>query len=85
MQIFIRLLTGKTISMDVSTTTLLADIIQYANEYHTSYQYKKITLIEEYSANLNLDVQKYKLLEPESSLISLYRDNVIKEVIFLVV
>lgn len=84
MQIFIRLLSGKTISMDVTIDTILADIIQYANEYHTGYQYKKITLIEDYSADLNVNIEKYKLLEPEISLSSLYKDNIIKEVIFLV-
>ena len=58
MQIFICLLSGKTISMDVTSNTLLIDIIQYAKEYH-NYNYKNIKLIENYSANLNIEKINY--------------------------
>ena len=70
--------------MDVTHTTRLSDIIDYANEYHTGYQYKKIVL-KDYYINLNLNVETNKILDPEMSLISLYSDGIVKEVLFLVV
>ena len=87
MQVFIRLLSGKTISFDVNNETLLLDIIEYANHYAEQegtlpYKYNQIMVIQDY--NNELVVSKNKILEPESRLISIYRDGYIKEVIFLV-
>ena len=88
MQIFIRLLTGKTISFDVNPETVLLDIIDYANQYSQEegtlpYRYNQIMVIQDYDNSLT--VSKNKILEPASSLLSLYRDGFIKEVVFLVV
>lgn len=87
MQIFIRLLTGKTISFDVNKDTILLDIIEYANYYSEQegtlpYKYNQIMVIQDYDNELT--VPKNKILEPESRLLSIYRDGYIKEVIFLV-
>jgi hypothetical protein len=88
MQIFIRLSTGKTISMDVTKETILFDIINYANQYseqegNIPYRYNQIMLIEDYG-NL-LTVRKTRFLDPSTSLISIYVNGFIKEVIFIVV
>ena len=87
MQVFIRLLTGKTISFDVNRETVLLDVIDYANQYSQEegtlpYQYNQIMVIQDYDNVLT--VSKNKILEPTTSLISLYRDSFIKEVVFLV-
>lgn len=87
MQVFIRLLTGKTISFDVNRETVLLDVIDYANQYSQEegtlpYQYNQIMVIQDYDNVLT--VSKNKILEPTTSLISLYRDGFIKEVVFLV-
>ena len=87
MQVFIRLLTGKTISFDVNQDSVLLDIIDYANHYSEQegslpYQYNQVMIIEGYDNSLS--VSKNKILEPASSLISLYSNGIIKEVIFLV-
>jgi len=87
MQVFIRLLTGKTISIDVNPDTVLLDIIDYANSYSQQegtlpYRYNQIMVIQDYDNVLT--VSKNKILEPTTSLISLYSNGVIKEVVFLV-
>ena len=87
MQIFIRLLSGKTISFDVNRDTVLLDIIEYANHYSEQegtlpYKYNQIMVIQDYDNELT--VSKNKILDPAISLLSLYRNDFIKEVIFLV-
>ena len=87
MQVFIRLLTGKTISMDVNQDSVLLDIIDYANSYSQQegtlpYQYNQIMVVKNYDTPLT--VSKNKILEPTTSLISLYSNGNIKEVVFLV-
>lgn len=87
MQVFIRLLSGKTISFDVNHETVLLDIIDYANQYSEQegtlpYKYNQIMMIQDYDNELT--VSKNKILEPTSSLLSLYKNEFIKEVIFLV-
>jgi hypothetical protein len=84
MQIFIRLSTGKTITMDVTNGTLLSDVLQYANEYDTVNQYHNLLLIKDYyEENSNLTVEKNKILKLDIALISLYKDNIIKEIILI--
>jgi len=88
MQIFIKLSTGKTISMDVTKQTVLSDILQYANDYHSTEQsefrpYKNLVLVKEYHDESNLCVEKHKILKLDISLISIYVDKVIKEVMFM--
>ena len=87
MQIFIRLLSGKTISFDVNNDTTLLDIIDYANYYSEQegtlpYKYNQIMVINDYDNELV--VSKNKILEPTKSLLSIFRNECIKEVIFLV-
>ena len=74
--------------MDVTRETILSDIINYANRYtdqevNIPYCYNQIMLIEDYG-NL-LTVSKTKFLNPSTRLISLYVNEFIKEVIFIVV
>ena len=88
MQIFIRLSTGKTISMDVTKQTILSDILQYANDYHSAEQsefipYMNLLLLKGYHDESNLSVEKNKILNIDISLISLYHNKVIKEVLFM--
>lgn len=84
MQIFIRLLSGKTISMDVLTNFLLSDVINWANEYDDNvHEYKKIMVIEDYGNELVVPLRQF--LEPETMLNSLYKNGFIKEIIFLVI
>jgi hypothetical protein len=83
MQIFIRLSTGKTITMDVTNDTLLSDVLMYANEYDNASSYRYLLLIKDYYDNSNLTVEKNKILELDTSLISLYKDQIIKEIILL--
>jgi hypothetical protein len=83
MQIFIRLSTGKTITMDVTNDTLLSDVLLYANEYDNASSYSHLLLIKDYYDNSNLTVEKNKILELDTSLISLYKDRIIKEIILL--
>jgi hypothetical protein len=88
MQIFIRLSTGKTISMDVTKQTILADVLQYANDYHSAEQsefipYTNLLLLKGYHDESNLSVEKNKILNLDISLISLYHNKVIKEVLFM--
>ena len=66
MQVFIRLLTGKTISFDVNRETVLLDVIDYANQYSQEegtlpYQYNQIMVIQDYDNVLT--VSKNKILE----------------------
>lgn len=93
MQIFIRLKTGKTISMDVLSETNLIDILNWANEEEKYYYeivrqepnpyiYKKLMIIENYGNELTVPMREN--LDPETRLISLYKNGFIKEVIFLV-
>jgi hypothetical protein len=87
MQIFIRLLSGKTISFDVNLETILLDIIEYANHYCEQegtlpYKYNQIMVIQDYDNELT--VSKNKILDPSIGLVSIYREKYIKEVIFLV-
>ena len=88
MQIFIRLSTGKTISMDVTKQTILADVLQYANDYHSAEQsefipYTNLLLLKGYHDECNLSIEKNKILNLDISLISIYHNKVIKEVLFM--
>jgi hypothetical protein len=80
MQIFVRISTGKTITMDVTNNTLLSDILDYVNSDH---QYQNLVLIKVYYDETNLTVEKNKILDLNMSLNSLFKNRIIREIILL--
>lgn len=84
MQIFIQLSTGKTISMDVTKETIFAEVLRYVNEYHTDYQYQNLLFIKDYGdGSYVITADKNKILNLDTSLISLYSNGIIKEILLL--
>jgi len=85
MQIFVRILSGKTISIDVNENTLLFDILNYVNEYDDKNQYQNLIITGEYYEEHPLVVEKNKILDLNQRLISLYKNKIIKEIVFLAI
>ncbi len=85
MQIFVRILSGKTISIDVNKNTLLFDILNYVNEYDDKNQYQNLIITGEYYEEHPLVVEKNKILDLNQRLISLYKNKIIKEIVFLAI
>jgi hypothetical protein len=85
MQIFFQYKNGRTVTMDVTEETTLQDVITYASARSTySSVLKNIQVLDYVHNPHNVVVQKNTLLNPEDPVRSLFSNDVVKEVLFLV-